>query len=127
MLQPSPPDAQQSRRLACLPRASVLGLDVPVASNPLARLLGLALIPRRRAGVGLLLTNCSAVHTLGMCFPIDVVFLGAASQELRRVRDVAPGRFVACRAAKAVLELPAGRAGDRSAAARIGPDELERR
>jgi uncharacterized membrane protein (UPF0127 family) len=109
-----------------LPRANVLGIEVPVASNPLSRLLGLALIPRERAGAGLLLTECRGVHTFGMRFRIDLVFLGAAGQELRRVRGLAPGRFATTRGAGAVLELPAGQAGDDPVGARRGPDGPER-
>jgi hypothetical protein len=125
VLQPARLDPQLSPRLAGLPRANALGLDVPIADGPLSRLLGLALIPLERAGVGLLLTNCRGIHTFGMRFPVDVVFLGASGEELRRVRNIRAGRFVACRTARAVLELPARTRG--GSAARIWSDGLERR
>jgi hypothetical protein len=62
-------------------------------------------------GEGLLLVPCSAVHTFGMRFPIDVAYLDAGGTLLALHPDVAPWRIVApCRAAQAVLEVPSGRA-----------------
>ena len=98
--------AQPAQRLRRLPRRRVLGLRVPVANRPLARLLGLALLPRRTAGVGLLIPRCHAVHTLGMRFPLTVVFLDSSGQVSSRRERVPPGRFVADRRADAVLEIP---------------------
>lgn len=66
---------------------------------------------------GLILDPCNVVHTLGMRFPIDVVFLaradgGGTAYRVLAVRDaVAPWRpWVGRRRAQAVLELPAGAA-----------------
>lgn len=93
-------------RLRRLPRRTVLGYEVPVARGFRARLLGLALLGREQAGIGLLIPRCSSVHTIGMRFPLDLVFLdetwGAIEVHLR----VHPRRFISCRAASAVLELP---------------------
>jgi uncharacterized membrane protein (UPF0127 family) len=97
-------------RLRRLPCAEVLGIRVPIAADPLARLLGLAGLPRERAGAGLLLPCCRSIHTVGMRFALDVVFLDDAGTVLRVEADVPPMRVVADRAARAVLELPA-RAG----------------
>lgn len=112
----------EPRRFRRLDRAEVAGVVVPVAAGPGSRLLGLALLPRRRAGPGLLIPRCRSVHTLGMRFPIDVVFLGDDGAEIRRVRSLGPWRFSADRRAAAVLELPARPAlrsrGSRSGARR---------
>lgn len=97
-------------RFVSLPRAWALGVAVPVATRFRARLLGLALLPVERAGPGLLLPRCRSVHTFGMRFPIDVVFLDRGGEEIRRVR-VEPMRFARERRAAAVLELPARRTG----------------
>lgn len=43
-------------------------------------------------GEGLLIVPCGAVHTYGMRFSIDVVFLDRAGQVLKLAPDVAPGR-----------------------------------
>jgi uncharacterized membrane protein (UPF0127 family) len=86
----------------------LLGREFPVASGMPARLLGLALLPRRRAGPGLLIPRCAAIHSFGMRFRLDVVFLDADLRPLRRVSGLAPCRFATCRGAAAVLEVPWG-------------------
>jgi hypothetical protein len=94
------------RRFLRLEMAEVLGFAVPVATTRLSRLLGLALLARERAGAGLLIPRCRSVHTLGMRFPLDLVFLGEDRSVVGLHRGVPPGRFIRCAAAMAVLELP---------------------
>lgn len=83
------------------------GREVPVAVGFRARLLGLSLLDRADAGPGLLIPRCAAVHTFGMRFALDVCFLDAEGAVLDVRRAVPPRRFVARRAAAAVLEIPA--------------------
>ena len=97
----------EARRFRGLAEVEVLGRTVIVASGTRARLLGLALLDRSRAGQGMLIPSCRSVHTFGMRFPIDVVFLDRGGCVLREERAVRPGRIVACAGASAVLELPA--------------------
>jgi len=96
-----------SGRFDGLPRCRVLGRLVPVARGPRARLLGLSLLPRERAGPGLLIPRCRSVHTFGMRFALDLLFLDRAGGVVAVRRAVPPRRFVAQRGADAVLELPA--------------------
>jgi uncharacterized membrane protein (UPF0127 family) len=96
-----------TRRFRGLAEVEVLGRIVIVASGPRARLLGLALLDRSRAGPGLLIPSCRSVHTFGMRFPIDVLFLDRDGFVLREERAVRPCRILACAGASAVLELPA--------------------
>jgi uncharacterized membrane protein (UPF0127 family) len=96
----------QARRLSRLPRTEALGREVALARGLRARLLGLALLPRDRAGAGLLIPGCRSVHTFGMRFEIDIVFLARDGRPLRRIGAVPRGRIVACPGANAVLELP---------------------
>ena len=81
-----------------------------MAVTLLSRLLGLALLRPGRAGEGLLIPRCRSVHTFGMRFAIDVVFLDRERRALSVRRSVARNRVVGDRGAAAVLELPAGRA-----------------
>jgi uncharacterized membrane protein (UPF0127 family) len=83
------------------------GVRVPVAERLGLRLLGLAFLPREQAGPGLLIPRCRSVHTFGMRFPLDLVFLDSDGRELRRCNAVPPGRMVREPGAAAVLELPA--------------------
>ena len=93
-------------RFRRLPVKSLLGFDVPVATTRSSRLLGLALLRRERAGEGLLIPRCRSVHTFGMRFPLDLLFLDEEGRVVSLHRSVSPGRIVRCRAAAAVLELP---------------------
>ena len=58
-------------------------------------------------GEGLLLPWCDSIHTYGMQFPIDLLFLDGAVV-VDCVSDFAPGGQAKREGAKAVLELPAG-------------------
>lgn len=87
-------------------RATVAGRHVPVAERVLARLLGLALLDRDRAGPGLLIPRCRSVHTFGMRFRLDVLFLDRGGRVVCRRAAVRPGRVLVERRAASVLELP---------------------
>lgn len=100
---PAPPP----RRFRRLETAEILGVRAHLAVGFRSRLLGLAHLSRARAPAGLLIPRCSAVHTLGMRFPIDVVFLDAEGGVARRVEALPPRRLVRHRGAAAVLEVPA--------------------
>lgn len=52
-----------------------IALRVIKATSFLARLKGLALKPRLYPGDGLWLCPCRSIHTWGLCFSIDAVFL----------------------------------------------------
>lgn len=100
-------------RLARLPTATVLGRRVPVACDRRARLLGLAGLGEGEARTGLLIPRCSHVHTFGMRFALDLVFLDAAGRPLLVNRGVPPRRFAGLCGAAAVLELPRGESSPR--------------
>jgi uncharacterized protein len=93
-------------RFRWLERAELLGFEVPVAKTGLSRLLGLAFLPRERAGAGLLIPGCRSVHTFGMRFDLDVLFLDGEGRMLEIRRSVPARRCVRCPAADSVLELP---------------------
>jgi uncharacterized protein len=98
------------RRLPCLALAD--GVRVLLATSAATRALGLAgLRAPPPADVVLLLAPCWSVHTCGMRFPLDLLWLGAGGRVLRVDRGVAPWRVRCCRGARAVVEVPAG-AGD---------------
>jgi len=100
--------SQLAPRLDRLPVARALGREVPVARGFAARLFGLAGLDRSEAGAGLLIPRCSHVHTFGMRFALDLVFLDAAGRPLLVARSVPPRRFAGLCGASAVLELPRG-------------------
>lgn len=57
---------------------------------------------------GLYLVPCRSVHTMGMRYPIDLVFLAKDGRVLRVVEAVPPWRVVGARGAHAVAEFAAG-------------------
>ena len=65
------------------------GLTVHLARSARARLLGLALLRDLPPDRALLIAGCRSVHTFGMRFALDVVFLDAAGRPLRVVRGPA--------------------------------------
>ena len=93
-------------RLSGLPSVSAAGRRVPVAASIRARLLGLARLDRDEAGPGLWIPSCASVHTFGMRFSLDLVFFDRDGRPCAVRRGVPPRRFVSCRRARAVLELP---------------------
>jgi uncharacterized protein len=93
-------------RLRRLPTAELLGREVPIATGSMTRLLGLAYLDREEAGAGLLIPRCFSVHTFGMRFALDIVFLDHRGIPLSVHRNVCRRRFIANRQAAAVLELP---------------------
>lgn len=73
-------------------------------------------------GEGLLITPCEGVHTFGMKFPIDVIFLSKKRVVLKIRPDMGKRRISFCLRAHSVLELPAGMA--RKSGTEVG-DQLE--
>jgi uncharacterized membrane protein (UPF0127 family) len=84
-------------------------VEIVVAQSRWRRLVGLALRRRPAPDQVLLLPRCRSVHTFGMRFAIDVVFLDSEGRVVRLVAGVGPGRVVSCRDAAAVVEVEAGR------------------
>ncbi len=73
------------------------------------RLRGLLGHAPLEAGEALLIRPCNGIHTVGMRYPIDVVFVDRAGRIVRLAREVQPLRFIPwVRRAHAVIELPVG-------------------
>ena len=72
------------------------------------RLRGLHAWPGLPWHTGLYLSPCRAIHTFGMAYAIDVVFLDAAGKPLKQISNMAPGRIAFCLRAASAIELPAG-------------------
>jgi uncharacterized membrane protein (UPF0127 family) len=98
-------------RLRSLPVRALPGdLRVFDAASPAARLRGLAGLRDLGAHIALHLPRTRSVHTFGMRFALDLVWLDDRGDVVRIDRDVAPRRLRACRRARSVLEAPAGAA-----------------
>jgi uncharacterized membrane protein (UPF0127 family) len=84
-------------------------LDVRVAASFRARLLGLAFLTHLPPNVALLLPHTRAVHTFGMQFALDLVWLDRDGRVVRVDRAVRPCWVARCRGAAAVVERAAAR------------------
>ena len=89
---------------------SAVALEVDVAATRATRRRGLLGRESIGASEGLLLTPCKAIHTVGMRFPIDVIFIDRDGRAVRIVPALAPWRIAMSARAKAVIELAAGTA-----------------
>lgn len=91
-------------------RGTYLGVKIQVANTLFKRLLGLYAHRHICFGDGVWLVPCNAVQTIGMRFPIDVVFLNTMRRVVRVVEGVPPGRIVGQRDNRvhSTLELPKG-------------------
>jgi uncharacterized protein len=85
-------------------------LDVVVADTIATRLRGLLARPPLRYDQGLLLCPCNMVHTAGMRYPLDLVFLRHDGRVLHVAQQVPPNRLRLCWRARSTLELAAGTA-----------------
>ena len=95
-------------RISNLTRQSVLAQCVEVADEGAKRRKGLLGRQELRAGEGLWIRPCEAVHTFGMQFPIDLVYLDRKLR-VKKVRSgVPPWRLSFCFTAYSVLELASG-------------------
>lgn len=63
------------------------------------------------AGSALIIAPCQAVHTVGMKFAIDVVFVDRAGRVVKVRERVRPFRIAGALSAFATIELPAGDLG----------------
>ena len=80
-----------------------------VAARPWARMRGLIGRTSFELGEGLLLVGTQGIHTIGMRFAIDVLFLDQDGNVIHLIHAMEPLRFSPfIRKAAMVLELPVG-------------------
>jgi uncharacterized membrane protein (UPF0127 family) len=89
-------------------RKSVVCDSCHFADSVLKRMIGLLDRKILAQGEGLLLDRCYGIHTFGMRFPIDVLFLDKQLRVIRAVPALRPYRTAVVRQAIYVLELPVG-------------------
>jgi uncharacterized membrane protein (UPF0127 family) len=100
-------------------RQAYLATALAVANTHWTRLRGLLGFRSRDFGngSGLWIVPCHGVHTLGMGFPIDVIYLDQTMRVIHIQPDLLPWRFAPLRTqAASVLELPCRTAAETSTA-----------
>jgi uncharacterized protein len=90
-------------------RGTLLASNVRLADTPRSRRVGLLKHERLETGEGLWIVPTQAIHTFGMRFPIDVVFLDARLFVKRMYQALPPWRLTTfVWGAQSVLELASG-------------------
>jgi hypothetical protein len=93
-----------------LDRGTIVAQTAKVAETSTTRRRGLLGRDALPTGEGLWIVPCESVHTAGMRFPIDVLFLSRDRRILKIRRNMKPWSISGCLRAHSVLELPAGAA-----------------
>ena len=90
-------------------RNRIIAEFLAIADTFWSSLLGLMGKPDLPQGSGLLLIPCQSVHTIGMRFPIDVVFMNKQGTIIHLIKNMKPWRVSKHMIkARCVLELSAG-------------------
>lgn len=90
-------------------RQTLVATELALADTHWTRLRGLLGVRTDdfRNGSGLWIVPCHGIHTLGMSFPIDVIYLDHALKVVDIQQNIKPWRFTPIRPkASSVLELP---------------------
>jgi uncharacterized protein len=89
-------------------RQSFISLGVAVADTPLTRLRGLLGKVRMRSDEAIWVVPSHGVHTIGLLFPIDLIYLDEQLRVVHLVESLGPLRIAPLRwQCASVLELPA--------------------
>ncbi len=103
-----PQDSQQQLRMFNVTRQVQLASKVKVAASGGKRSKGLLGRKGLAPGEALWIVPCEAVHTIGMQFALDLVYLDRHHRIRKIRRNVPPWRLSACLTAHSVVELAAG-------------------
>ena len=96
-------------RVINITKGTILGEQIGVADTSLSRMAGLLGKSSLAPATGLLIVPSQAVHSFGMRFPIDVLFVDRHSKVIHIQPSMAPCRITGLHwSAHSVLELPAG-------------------
>ena len=88
-------------------KQAFINLGVTVADTPFARMRGLLGRMRLRSDEALWTFPCRGIHTFGLMFPIDLIYLDADLRVIHLVESLGPLRIAPIRMnSESVLELP---------------------
>jgi uncharacterized membrane protein (UPF0127 family) len=91
-----------------LSKSTVLGDRIEVADTSERRRTGLLKHTGLGAGEGLWIVPCEGVHTFGMKFAIDVIYVNRKKQVVKIRPNMVQRRISLCLTAHSVVELPVG-------------------
>lgn len=85
---------------------------IRLATTWWTRAVGLLATPSLQDPSGLWIEPCQSVHTMGMRYPIDLVFVRQDGTVAKVLSHVGPWRMAGCRGVRSTLELRAGLASE---------------
>ena len=98
-----------SYRLVVQRSGANLATHATIAEGIAARMVGLLNRDHLEPGAALILPSCRSVHTVGMRFTIDVLFVDSRWEVVGQCPNLPPWRMTpVVWAASTVIELPAG-------------------
>lgn len=125
-----PPEPARLFRIVNRTRGVELAQAAEVADTGASRSKGLLGRKGLAAGEALWIVPCESVHTIGMQFALDLVYLDRLNRIVKIRRNVPPWRLSACLRAYSVIEFPSGaiqkenaNPGDQLAFSAIQPPE----
>lgn len=87
----------------------IIVTNLIVAEKMLTRMVGLLKYGSLPAGSAMLIKPCGSIHTVGMRFDLDVIFVDREMRVVRTVCGVKPNRFVlGGRGASVTVEMQSG-------------------
>jgi uncharacterized protein len=90
-------------------RKELIISEVIEAASFLSKLSGLIIRKKLRDNQGFLIRDCNSIHTIGMRYGIDAVFLGRNNRVLKIYHDIKPFRVTPfIKGGFSVLETAAG-------------------
>ncbi len=90
-------------------KQTILAKKFKVARNFMERFRGLIGSPPLEEGEGFLIPSCQGIHTFGMSYPIDALYLNQTGEVISVVKSLFPNSIgVVNFRAHSVLELPSG-------------------
>jgi uncharacterized membrane protein (UPF0127 family) len=103
-----PPAAATRLQVLNVTRRTQLASRLELADRGPSRARGLLGRKGLAPGEGMWIVPCESVHTFGMQFPIDLVYLDRKHRIRKVGHSVPPWRISVCLSAHSVIELPAG-------------------
>jgi len=90
-------------------KKTVLALDIRVARSFFERVRGLIGSSSLEPGEGFLIPSCKGIHTFGMNYPIDAIYINRGGEVIGIMSHLAPNSIgIVNFRAHSVLELPPG-------------------
>ena len=98
-------------RIYCAQDRRLLIEEVMSTGNAFERMRGLLWRPKLQSHQAMLINPCTSIHTIGMGYALDVIFLSKDFRVTKMVENLLPWRMTSAFGSKMVIEMLAGTLG----------------